>query len=181
MKTKRIVITGGPGSGKTSLINFLEGLGHTCMQEVSREVILNAQEEGIDQLFLHDPILFSELLLKGRLEQFRDANSLETEILFYDRGLPDVPAYLHYQGTNYPSFFDETCKDHRYDAVFLLPPWEAIYTQDNERYETYDQAEAIFNHLHKTYEEYDYKVHHVPTGSLEYRSQHILEIVKELS
>ena len=36
---KRIVISGGPSSGKTTLINELKKLGHNCFDEVSREII----------------------------------------------------------------------------------------------------------------------------------------------
>src|SRR5690625_6992431 len=39
------------------------------------------------------------------------------------------------------------------DAVFILPPWKSIYRQDNERYETYEQAVEIYTHLRKTYRE----------------------------
>lgn len=178
MKTKRIVITGGPGSGKTSLVRHLEALGHACLPEISREVILKAQAEGIDQLFLEKPLLFSELLLKGRIEQFHEATSHTGELMFYDRGIPDVTAYLHYLEKHYPPEFDQSCRIHRYDAVFLLPPWEAIYEQDNERYETYEQAERLFQYLHKAYSNYGYEVDHVPTGSLEYRTQHIVNKLK---
>lgn len=180
MKTKRIVITGGPGSGKTSLINYMESLGYNVIPEISREIILQAQSEGIDQLFLEKPLLFSERLLEGRLQQFQKGEAFTNKPLFYDRGIPDVPAYLHYLGTPYPDHFDTTCEMHRYDAIFLLPPWEAIYEQDNERYESYEQAEKIFHFLHKAYEGYGYAVDHVPTGSLEYRSDHILNKLKGL-
>lgn len=180
MKTKRIVITGGPGSGKTSLIEHLENMGHQCIPEISREITLKAQQEGIDQLFLEKPLLFSERLLEGRVEQFHQGATFTDRTVFYDRGIPDVPAYLHYLGTPYPDHFDKTCEIHRYDAIFLLPPWEAIYERDNERYETYEQAEKIFHYLHKAYAAYGYEVDHVPTGSLKYRSEHILHKLEGL-
>ncbi len=60
---KKIVITGGPGTGKTSLINHLEIKGFNCMHEISREVTLKAKEEGIEQLFLTEPLIFSPMLL----------------------------------------------------------------------------------------------------------------------
>jgi hypothetical protein len=48
---QKIVLIGGPSTGKTSVINTLTDLGYYCMPEISREVTLKAKENGIDQLF----------------------------------------------------------------------------------------------------------------------------------
>ena len=57
---KRIAIIGGPGTGKSTLIHALEADGYSCMHEISRDVILEAQKEGVEQLFLIlDVILFN--------------------------------------------------------------------------------------------------------------------------
>lgn len=173
MKAKRIVITGGPATGKTTLVDYLQDQGYECMPEVSRSVILAAQEEGIDQLFLKDPILFSERLLEGRLKQFNEASALNP-YQFYDRGLPDVTAYMDYLGTSYSDNFRTVCQSNRYDTIFLLPPWEKIYEQDNERYETFDQALRIYEFLLAGYRGYGYDVIEVPVGSIEVRSNFII-------
>lgn len=174
MKTRRIVITGGPGSGKTSLINYLAKEGHFVMHEISREVTLKAQKDGIDQLFLENPLLFSEKLLNGRLKQFHDGKSCSAPILFYDRGMPDVTAYMDFMNNKYPENFSETCLENRYDEIFVLPPWEAIYEQDNERYESFEQAEKLFQFLKNGYTKYGYKINEVPVGSIEERAEFIL-------
>lgn len=180
MDTKRIVITGGPGSGKTSLIHYLEKNGYSVMHEVSRQVILQAQKEGIEQLFLDNPILFSQKLLEGRLEQFIMAAECEAPILFYDRGLPDVTAYMDFADSHYPAAFSEECLRNRYDVVFVLPPWEEIYEQDNERYESFEQAEKIFHFLKSGYENYGYLINEVPVGTIEERVDFILKTLKKL-
>ena len=178
MKTKRIVITGGPGTGKTTLIKRLEERGFTCLHEVSREVTKKAQQEGIEQLFLTDPLLFSERLLQGRLQQFQEANNFKKEQLFYDRGLPDITAYMDYASQSYPEHFTKVCTENRYDLVFLLPPWKKIYKQDNERYESFSEAEKIHDALLDGYKAYNYDVQLVPTGSVEKRITFILENLK---
>ncbi len=106
---KKIVITGGPGSGKTTLISFLLENGFQCLNEISREVIIEAQKKGIDQLFLTDPILFSQKLLEGRLQQHQEVDHFKKTILFYDRGLPDVTAYMDFTNVSYPESFHITC------------------------------------------------------------------------
>lgn len=137
-------------------------------------VTLEAQKTGIDQLFLKEPLLFSELLLKGRIEQFNNALNENTNCVFIDRGIPDVLAYMHYIGDTYPAFFDEACKQHRYTKIFILPPWEDIYVSDNERYENFEQAKLIQNHLVETYEKYHYNLTEVPKADLETRVTFIL-------
>lgn len=179
MKTRRIVITGGPGSGKTSLIKYLEDKGYKVKEEISREVTLQAQKEGIDQLFLEKPILFSQKLLEGRLKQYLEGNDCVDKVLFYDRGMPDVTAYMDCVNTEYPEYFSKTCIEHRYDEVFVLPPWKQIYKQDNERYESFDQAEKIFHFLKKGYTNFGYKIHEVPVGSIEDRAHYILRSLNE--
>lgn len=171
---KKIVITGGPGSGKTALISFLKGEGHQCIPEISREITLEAQRQGVDQLFLKNPILFSEKLLEGRLQQFQDTKEHKKTLLFFDRGLPDITAYLDFNNTSYPTYFKETCLDNRYDHVFLLPPWKEIYTQDNERYETFADALEIYKYLVSAYTQYGYSIIEVPFGTLTERMNFII-------
>lgn len=177
---KRIVITGGPSTGKTSIINHLKIKGFKCLEEISRQVTLEARKQGIEQLFLTDPLLFSQKLLEGRIEQHQQVIDYDSAWLFYDRGVPDVIAYMDYIGDDYPSHFVEACKNHRYDKVFVLKPWEAIYQSDNERYENFDQAVAIHDHLVNTYQRFGYDLFDVPFDSVENRTQYIVEHIEQL-
>lgn len=169
-----IVITGGPGTGKTTIIDGLIEQGYSCFPEISRQITLEAKKQGIEQLFLEKPLLFSELLLEGRKKQFDNAVQDANEIVFLDRGVPDILAYMHYIGDSYPSFFDKACNDIRYSKIFLLPPWENIYVSDEARYENFEQAKLIYDHLKETYKKYDYQLIEVPTGTIEERIQFIL-------
>ncbi len=174
MDKKIILLIGGPGSGKTSIINELTKKGYICYPEISRQVTLEAQQTGIDQLFLKEPLLFSEMLLKGRINQYNKAKNEETNCVFIDRGIPDVLAYMHYIGDAYPALFDEACKNHRYSKIFILPPWEDIYVSDNERYENFEQAKLIHDHLVETYQSYGYTLTEVPKADIETRITFIL-------
>lgn len=180
MNTKKIVITGGPGTGKSAIISELQRRGFICMLEISRQVTLEARKNGTEQLFLTNPLLFSELLLEGRIKQYHDANNLGSEHVFLDRGIPDVLAYMDYIGDKYPQSFVDSCKSHVYDHVFILSPWQEIYISDNERYENFEQAVRIHHHLLNTYERYEYNLIDVPFESVEKRADHILDIIKSL-
>jgi predicted ATPase len=174
LKKELIVITGGPGTGKTTIIDALIEQGYVCFSEISRQITLEAKKQGIEQLFLEKPLLFSELLLEGRKKQHKQATADLTEIVFLDRGIPDILAYMHYIGDSYPAFFDQASKEHSYSKVFVLPPWEDIYESDEARYENFEQAKLIFDHLHETYKTYGYNLIEVPRGTVEERVNYIL-------
>lgn len=175
VSTKKIIITGGPGTGKSSVLDEFIRRGHRCFPEISRQVTAEAQEQGIAQLFLTEPLLFSTRLLEGRKKQFTDACELPDERVFIDRGVPDVLAYMDYAGSEYPGFFRDVCDYCRYDQVFLLPPWEAIYVSDSERYENFEQAQAIHRFIKETYKSFGYALTEVPTGTVSCRADFILE------
>lgn len=180
LNTKKIVITGGPGTGKSSIINELEKRGHACLEEISRQVTLDARKEGVEQLFLTEPLLFSERLLQGRTKQYEAAHASPKDLVFLDRGIPDVVAYMDFIGDTYPQSFIEACQNHVYDYVFILAPWQDIFTSDSERYESFEQAQVIHENLLNTYKKYDYNLRDVPFGTIEARVDHILNIVNAL-
>lgn len=147
----------------------------TCYEEVSRQVTLDARKKGVEQLFLTDPLLFSDLLLKARIQQFEDAETESADIIYYDRGLPDVLAYMDYANSKYPVRFTSVCKTHVYDQIFILPPWDDIFTSDDERYENFEQAVAIQEQLEITYKRFGYSLLEVPYGTVEERADFIIK------
>ncbi|MCL9807822.1 AAA family ATPase [Flavobacterium luminosum] len=179
MKKEIIVITGGPGTGKSTIIDALIEKGYSCYPEISREVTLEAKRQGVDQLFLTEPLLFSQMLLDGRLKQYQNALQESSSLVFIDRGVPDILAYMHFIGDDYPDHFDHSCQECRYSKVFVLPPWEEIYESDEARYENFEQAKVIYDHLKSTYAKYGYNLTEVPTGTVEDRIHYILKHLQE--
>lgn len=170
----KVLLIGGPSTGKTTLLNHLAQLGHPCLEEISREVTKKAQQDGVDQLFLEKPLLFSTLLRDARIAQFNEAQNHNTPFVFIDRGIPDTIAYMDYISQSYPESFTSNFHKYTYDKVFILPPWEAIHTTDDERYESFDQAKKIQEHLINTYKKYNYTPIEVPIGPVEKRADFIL-------
>ncbi|WP_317163316.1 ATP-binding protein [Polaribacter septentrionalilitoris] len=171
---QKIVLIGGPGTGKTSVLNELKNRGFFCMDEISREVTLKAKEQGIDQLFLTEPLLFSEKLLEGREHQYLKANESKKNVVFFDRGIPDVHAYMEYFNTEYPKTFIEKSNEYKYDIIFHFSPWRMIHTTDNERYESFEESQEIDKHILKAYSNLKYNIKTVPFGTIEERANYIL-------
>jgi predicted ATPase len=113
-------------------------------------------------------------LLEGREQQFLEAEKENTDLVFFDRGIPDIHGYMNYIGVDYPDLYKEKSLKYRYNTIFITPPWQEIYQSDNERYESYEQSLAIHNHLKKTYIELEYSIINVPIGNVEERVLFIL-------
>ena len=171
---QKIVLIGGPGTGKTTIINELIKRKFYCMPEVSRDVILKAKKQGIEQLFLTEPLLFSKMLLEGRATQYSNATNTKEKIVFFDRGIPDVHAYMNYINTSYPAYFIEKSNACKYTQIFHFSPWEEIHTTDNERYESFEESVKIDTFLVEAYSELGYTLINVPFGSVEERTHFII-------
>ena len=178
MEQQKIVITGGPGTGKSAVIEKLLNLEFTCMPEISRMITREAQQTGIEQLFLKEPLLFSEMLLQGRIDQYETAEKLGHNIVFFDRGIPDILGYLDYVQLDYPKDFFHQSLKFSYSKVFMMPPWKDIYQTDNERYETFEQSLVIYDFLVKAYEKLDYEIITVPENKIENRVEFILNAME---
>lgn len=187
LNPKKIVITGGPGTGKSSVIHELEAAGHYCFHEVIRSMTLEAKKVADPRhfvsnplAFVPDPDTFNQRIIEARLRHYRAGQEVARQVVFYDRGIPDVLAYMDFFGQPYNSEYIAACQGHRYDKVLLLPPWEAIYISDNERLESFEESLEIHSQLLATYERFGYAPVLVPEGSVKDRAAHILlELTRE--
>lgn len=126
-------------------------------------------------VFVDDAFQFNQDLLNRRIQHFQQSLTVDTSPIFFDRGIPDVLAYMHFFDQPYPNEFVEACKVHKYDTIFITPPWKEIYVSDNERLETYEEAEEIHNALFQTYTRFGYAPIIVPKKPIDERVNHVLE------
>jgi predicted ATPase len=184
VSVKRIVISGGPGTGKTALIQNLEQRGFHCFHEIIREMTLEARkneterEQLINPLaFVKDPLEFNKRILEGRIEQFHHAKKLQYPFVFYDRGIPDIIAYMEYFNQPYDSLFLQPCQELKYHLAILLPPWKEIYRQDDQRLESFEEACEIHEHLRDSYHKCGYNTIDLPPGPVESRADRLLKLI----
>lgn len=175
-KNLKIVLSGGPGSGKTSVLDLLKKMGYQCFEEQSRKVIQQAKDKGIENMFLTDPTSFSEALYQERKTDFERAQKAvvipKKPYVFFDRGIHDIYAYLDALGKG-ETYWKDRVMRFRYDLILLFPPWEAIYKKDAQRMESFDEAVRYFTFLEKIYEETGAPIVKIPKAPVTARATFI--------
>jgi predicted ATPase len=169
------VLTGGPGSGKSTLIAALERAGYARSVEAGRGVIQDQVAIGGQALPWSDPPAFAELMLGWEMRSYHMARH-ETGPVLFDRGMPDVVGYLRLLGLPAPMHMDKAARMFRYNRrVFIAPPWPEIFRQDGERRQDLDEAVRTYEAMVATYGDYGYELVEVPRASVEERARFVLE------
>lgn len=132
------ILTGAPGSGKTSMLVELAKRGFPVIDEPARGVL--AQQRLIDGEGVYDknPLLFKELMLSRMLYDYE--NAPKYDLVFFDRGLPDLIAYSKCFSLDIGSELKASRKNRYNSTVFFAPAWEQIYRNDDERQITFEAA-----------------------------------------
>jgi predicted ATPase len=156
------VITGGPGSGKSTLIEALAARGFATMPEAGRTIIREQVAGGGLALPWADRLAFAERMLAFEIKSYRAAATLDRPVVF-DRGVPDVVGYLRVSGLLVPAHIERAARDYRYHRkVFVAPPWPAIFANDAERKQSPEEAESTWRAMVEVYSALGYELVELP-------------------
>jgi predicted ATPase len=173
----KYIITGGPGTGKTSVLQGIQERGYTCHAEFARAVIKEHLDKGLDVFPWNKMRLFSDEVLRRMKELMTNLN--DDKICFFDRGACDLIAYMRFAGEPVPDHYLEEIQVMNYSkTVFYLPTWDEIYLTDNERRESIEDARSLGKLLKETYLELGFDVIDVPQLSVVERVDYILSHVE---
>jgi len=168
--SKVYVITGGPSSGKTTLISHISKKGyHTC-REAARLLI----DKGISKGRSLEEIRISELEFQRKVLEIKlelEDKLPKDEIAFIDRGIPDSIAYYKFYGFDLNEVL-KFCKEKRYKKIFFL---ESLpFEKDYARIENEKQAKKLSELIKRAYLDLGYDVVTVLRMPIEKRVNFVL-------
>ncbi|MGS4344246.1 AAA family ATPase [Myroides odoratus] len=172
------IFTGGPGSGKSTVIEALAQLGYAVVPEVGRTIIqqqIQIQGKGLPW---DDKQLFFEHMFDASLVDYQQQSH---QLTFFDRGLLDSIGYATLEHLSVNATQYKIAQQTPYAIpVFIFPPWKAIYTTDTERKQDFALAVQTYETMRTTYESFGYQLMEVPCTTVEKRVEFILHSLRLL-
>jgi predicted ATPase len=184
--TTKYVITGGPGSGKSSVLEALRSRGYNTIDEAARPIKEEQRlrkEQGLSYILPeNDNYGFQRLIYTKQVELEQQCYGKS----FIDRGVIDNIAYCRRFSTPVCDELDRFCRASDYGKVFILDSLpQKFYEQDAARDEDYSESILLGNMLADAYRDYGHNVVRVPyfessskKESVDARVEHILQQVR---
>jgi predicted ATPase len=170
-------ITGGPGAGKTTLIEALAAAGYATAPEAGRAIIIDQAAIGRAGLPARDPDLFAELMLSWDIRSYRWAQN-QSGPVFFDHAVPGMAGYYRLVGRPVPPHVTAAIRTFRFNRYsFVAPPWPEIYRTDSERKQTLDEAERTYHAAVASYREHGYTLIELPRRAVAERVDFVLDRV----
>lgn len=174
MTAEFIVITGGPCSGKTTIIQALAEDGHTTVPEAATELIEDPALENLRA----DPLEFQLQVLRRQLENEKRAGERAEpqSVIFLDRGIGDGFGYLSYHGLEpFEELLDAWPEARERSRCVLFFDSRPDYQAASHRSETPEEARRIHDILLADYRSRHDRVLLIPWLPVEERLALVLE------
>lgn len=176
------VITGGPGVGKTSLIEELRNRHYKVVPEIARELIKEQQKSNGEALPWKDKELYKKTMFDRSINSFEQTDKILNggKPIFFDRGFLDTICYAKLIQSEIDERMESFAENWKYNRnIFMLPPWKEIYATDNERKQDWEEAILTFEKMCETYKSYGYDIVEIPKLSVSERADFITEFIEE--
>lgn len=169
------VITGGPGSGKTTTINLLKERGFNVAEEVARAYYESQMALGItNEQIRSNPQKLQDGIAKELIELEQRLNPEDR--IFLDRAIPDNLAYYDFYNLQVPEFLKEAYDECSYKTVFYLD--QVSFAIDNVRTETEEETRKLSKLTHASYKRKNIETINVPAMDRDVRVDFILNHIK---
>lgn len=171
---EKYILTGGPGVGKTTILNELGKAGEITLSEAAREIIAEEQKKENGILPWTDLAEFQRLTVQRQVHKEKSMGDWHTRI-FQDRSLADTIAYAEEGRVKVPGGLYESIEQAGYTRIFYLEQLP-FYRQDEERKENSELALRIHQRLYQVYDRLGFDIVTVPVcDSIEERVQFVLK------
>jgi predicted ATPase len=179
-----VAITGGPGSGKTSLVNHLGSLGYATVPEAGIQIIeeLNRELGVAGQIEWRQAhrAEFQRRVMERMVALEAACTAAEGSLVFCDRGLPGTLAYAELFGLELEPDLRSLVDRQRYLRVFILDtlidfPARSATGRTSDRERSVRLNALLFN----AYRSCGYSPIRVPELSIEARAQLVLSELGE--
>ena len=175
IKENFFALSGGPGGGKSSVINALRGRNFETVDETARLIIKTRLAAGLSPR--PSPIEFATEMFEQDLEAFRSRIE-NSRTIFFDRSFLDSAALIYDADPGHYERIAHLLDTNRFNrTIFVTPPWEDIYITDEERDQTFEDAVNTYNKLFDWYKWMGYFPKILPKISVEARANFILNEV----
>ncbi len=170
--TNWFVITGGPSTGKTTVINLLTERGYKTTIEHARHYIDTMKEEGrtVEEIRANKR-KFQLGVLDMQIEQ--EAELSPSETVFLDRAIPDAMAYYRFLKLEYDKILLDAMKEVAYKKIFILD--RLPFVNDYARTEDEQAQKLIHQLIIEVYQSLGFPVVFVPVISPDERVEFILK------
>ena len=166
------VITGGPCSGKTTIVNILAERGYKTTVEDARHYIDSQLAIGktVKEIRKHQ----AEFQLKVLNLQIEQESSLSPdEVVFLDRAIPDARAYYRFLDIPEDDVLTKMMAIVSYKKIFILDYLPLV--EDYARHEDRAAQKKIHQMITDVYESLPFPVIHVPVRPAKERVDFILQ------
>ena len=178
VSNRRVIFTGGPGAGKTTLLTTLAGRGYACVHDSARAIIQDRVRRGLSAR--PEPPEFAAAILRMDIERYRQA-PMEADFVFFDRAIPDALWMLNDLGLLSMAEAEQSVLDFPYfRQVFVAPPWEEIYTTDDERDQRFADSVRVHHRARDWYGALGFELIELPRVSVEQRCDFVLQRLRVL-
>jgi predicted ATPase len=172
----RIVFTGGPGVGKTTLLLELQARGYTIVGDSARTIIRDRRSRGLSPR--PNAYEFAREVLRMDVENYA-SHAATSGFVFFDRSVLDALGMLNQVAPLGKSELGAWLSKYQYcSKVFVFPPWKTIYANDNERDHTFEHVEAVHRGVQEWYLQCQYQILEVPKVSVSERCTYVLQALE---
>jgi predicted ATPase len=173
-KNNWYVITGGPCTGKTTVINLLTKRGYKTTIEHARHYIDTMRSKGkTTEEIRSNNRKFQLGVLKMQIEQ--EAAIKPETIVFLDRAIPDVIAYYQFLELDYDQKLTNAINNVSYKKIFILNRLPLV--KDYARTEDEEAQKKIHQLIINVYKSLPFPVIYVPVLSPKERVNFILKSI----